>query len=157
MLDPIISPILAAWPPIISELFLCVAAPYSMKTHFHCFCALWLHIVSYDRMSSCIFSLHWGPELAVSHFIEALSGWDSFACIDIHGPNLCFLCQGHDCFHDLCYVEHSSIFGGERDILGHEKMSTSLASCLVFAAVRGVAVDCQNHVGLFIGRYGLFL
>ena len=47
-----------------------------MKNHVHLFFALWLHIVSYDIISSCIVSLHWGPGLVVSHFIEALSGLD---------------------------------------------------------------------------------
>ena len=108
-------------------------------------------------MRKCIVSLYWVPGLVVSHFIEVLSVWDSFACIDIHDPNLCFRRWGHNCFHDLCYVEHCFIVGGERDILGNEKVSTSPASCLRFTEVRGVAVDCQNQVGRFIGKYSMFL
>ena len=66
-----------------------------METHVHSFCVILLHIVSYDRMSSGIVSLHNGPELAVSHFIEALSGWNSFSSIDIHGSNFYFCRRGH--------------------------------------------------------------
>ena len=83
-----------------------------METHVHCFCVLWLQIVSYDRTSSGIVSSHWGPGLAVSHFIEDFSGWNSFSCINIHVSNLYFCRQVHNVFHDLCCVEHRSILGG---------------------------------------------
>ena len=66
--------------------------------------ALWLHIVNHDGMGSFIVSSYWGSGLVVSHFIEAFSSWDSFSCIDINFPDLCFRCRGHDCFRDLCYV-----------------------------------------------------
>ena len=128
-----------------------------MKTNVYLFCALCLHIVSHNGMGSCIVRLHWVSGLVVSHFIEAFSIWDSFACIAIHFPNFCFRWQWNYRFHDLCYVENSSIFRGKRDILGHKEMSTSTASCIGFTEVRGVAVDCQNHVRSFVGKYSLFL
>ena len=92
-----------------------------------------LHISSCERMSSSIVSLPNGPELAVSHFIEALSGWNSFSCIDIHGSNLLLLPLRTLFFHDL---------GRERDIFGNEIMSTSPSSCLGFTEILCVAVDC---------------
>ena len=46
---------------------------------------------------------------------------------------------------------------GGKETSSEMKNSTSMASCLEFAELGDVAVACENHIGRFIDKYGLFL
>ncbi len=69
--------------PVVSELSLGVTTTKPVKTHVHCFGALWLYVVVDDPARSCIVGLNGSLGLFVAHFCEELAHCDCFAWVDV--------------------------------------------------------------------------
>ena len=141
MLGVIIPPVAWSAPPVNSELILSSAVSKPMRPHVHCLRSLWLDVVGYDCLGGSIVRLHGRFGLWVPHFLERSSSGHCLACIDVHGPDFCFRCGGHDGPDDLGDVEHGSVVGRVFVVSGHEKMAFGAAACLGYAEVGSITVD----------------
>jgi hypothetical protein len=78
MFGPVVGLIVGSWAPVVSKLVLRFTAAKPMKSHVHCFSAVWLDVVGDDTMCCAIVGLNGCGRLLVANLFEEVSHWDCF-------------------------------------------------------------------------------